>query len=263
MPRLHVESGRHAGRSYELDGPAILGRSDKVPVPVPDTKASREHCRVFKQGDDWVVADLNSRNGIQVNGVKTTRKTLRDGDTITIGETVIAFRLTERPGSAAPGSPAETSDSLTVPQAAGRRAGGARPQTVAPIGDIDVDEIDVDDSPPARRPAARTPSARKPAASKGAASGPKSARGRKEAAFAAARADAAAARRQAASPTKGVAVRDDVLQFNRIDANKASLFQTDLSQLGGFGPLIVWGGALLGLSLIAWGIVKVMGVAAG
>jgi FHA domain-containing protein len=92
MARLVMKKGKNAGKTFELaDKPVILGRGDTVQIRVHDAKASREHCRVFAQGHQWVVADLNSRNGISVNGVTKTRHTLRNGDEIAIGETVIAF----------------------------------------------------------------------------------------------------------------------------------------------------------------------------
>lgn len=104
MPKLFMKSGRDAGKSYALSGPCILGRGDDVQIRVYDAKASREHCRVFEQGGQWVVVDLNSRNGITVNGVQKTRHTLRLGDEIAIGETVAVFqaRSSEKGGSAKP-----------------------------------------------------------------------------------------------------------------------------------------------------------------
>ena len=104
MARLVMKQGKNAGKTFELaDKPVILGRGDTVQLRVHDTKASREHCRVFAQGHQWVVADLNSRNGITVNGVTKTRHTLRNGDEIAIGETVIAFEGDAATKAAEPG----------------------------------------------------------------------------------------------------------------------------------------------------------------
>ena len=91
MAKLVFKSGKNAGETFELSGPAILGRGDTVQVRVLDAKASREHCRVFEQAGMWIVVDLNSRNGITVNGVSKTRHTLKDGDKIAIGATVVEF----------------------------------------------------------------------------------------------------------------------------------------------------------------------------
>jgi pSer/pThr/pTyr-binding forkhead associated (FHA) protein len=53
-----------------------------------------------------VIEDLNSTNGVLVNGRKVSRQVLCDGDAVTIGET--QFRYMARPLNAAPAEkPAE------------------------------------------------------------------------------------------------------------------------------------------------------------
>jgi pSer/pThr/pTyr-binding forkhead associated (FHA) protein len=58
-----------------------------------DTEVSRVHAEIECVGDDWVVLDDGlSRNGTFVNGERvTTRRRLRDGDVVVVGETAIAF----------------------------------------------------------------------------------------------------------------------------------------------------------------------------
>lgn len=108
MARLVFETGSSKGKAHDIAGSAILGRGDTVQVRVDDTKASREHCRVFEQLGRWVVADLNSRNGITVNGIKKTRHELKDGDKIAIGETVLVFQGGAKPAPAKAAAPAES-----------------------------------------------------------------------------------------------------------------------------------------------------------
>ena len=148
MARLEVRTGRHEGRTYDLTKAVILGRGETVGIQLPDSKASREHCRVFQQAGAWVVADLNSVNGITVNKTKTTRKNLRNGDRIEVGETVLEFVDAE---------------------------------TVAPLaepGEIDIDEIGIDSEP--------EPATASSPAGRAAAAGPKGG-SKKDAAFARAR----------------------------------------------------------------------------
>ena len=125
MPRLKITTGKQTGKSYELSKTSVIGRSDTAQVQISDTSASREHCKVFEQGDAWVVADLNSRNGIKVNGVATTRKNLAHGDKIVIGETTLQFEAT----SAAPAKSAAGSSGGSAKEAAfaAARAGTAPP----------------------------------------------------------------------------------------------------------------------------------------
>lgn len=241
MPRLEIRTGKDAGKSHELTQAVILGRGDNVGVRIHDIKASREHCRVFQQGGKWVVVDLNSRNGITVNGAKTTRKDLFSGDQIAIGETVIAF-LDE----AAAGKP-------------------AAPRRAPEPGEIVVDEIDVDEGPAAPRAAAARPQAARPAAKPGKGSSAK------DAAFAAAR--AAAAKKAAKSSggrgggggggETGIQVSDRVLQFSKVDANKASAFSMDLSQYPVVVQILIVLAGLATVAVVIWLVFKALGVTAG
>lgn len=101
MPRLKITSGSQTGKSVDVTKATIIGRGDTAQLQISDKAASREHCKVFEQGGAWVVADLNSRNGIKVNGVSSTRKNLSHGDKIVIGETTIEFEVTSA-GAAKP-----------------------------------------------------------------------------------------------------------------------------------------------------------------
>ena len=223
MARIEVVTGRHAGKGYDLEKAVILGRGETCGIQLPDGKASREHCRVFQQAGKWVVADLNSRNGITVNGAKTTRKNLRNGDRIEVGETTVEF------------VDAETMAPL------------AEPGEI----DIDVDEIDVEievDDGPAAAPAARPK--------------PKRDTSKKDAAFARARADAKSAKSKKAGSGGGggLQVKDDVLQFNKIDMNTSSPFSFDLSQYSSGVQMAIGGAAVAVFCLIVWGIFKALGV---
>src|SRR5262245_34364139 len=91
MPRLKITTGKQSGKAIDLTKATIVGRGETANFQISDNAASREHCKIFEQGGAWVVADLNSRNGIKVNDVQTTRKNLAQGDRIVIGETTIVF----------------------------------------------------------------------------------------------------------------------------------------------------------------------------
>ena len=77
----------------------ILGRALEADVRVNDTQVSRQHAKVSAvAGDDassteYILIDLESRNGTFLNGSRVDRAKLRNGDKITIGETIIRFDL--------------------------------------------------------------------------------------------------------------------------------------------------------------------------
>jgi pSer/pThr/pTyr-binding forkhead associated (FHA) protein len=79
---------------FPLGTSATIGRDPQAEVPIDDQAASRHHARIERRGDDFVIVDLESRNGTLVNGEKVKEHTLADGDRIRIGGKEFTFWLT-------------------------------------------------------------------------------------------------------------------------------------------------------------------------
>ena len=77
----------------------ILGRALEADVRVNDTQVSRQHARIIAMQSvaggptDYVLNDLDSRNGTFLNGRRIRRETLENGDKIMVGETILRFDL--------------------------------------------------------------------------------------------------------------------------------------------------------------------------
>ena len=71
----------------------VVGRSRECDIRVDDGNVSRRHCEIAQESPtSWVVSDLGSTNGTDVNGRKVSRRTkLDDGDRITVGGTELVF----------------------------------------------------------------------------------------------------------------------------------------------------------------------------
>lgn len=240
MPKLRIEAGRGQGKTVEFEKQAIVGRGETTTLQIGDVKASREHCKVFEQGGTWVVADLNSRNGIKVNGVVTTRKNLAHGDRIEVGETVLVF---------------ETGGAATA--AAAPAAGAAAAAAPAPA----KSPAPAKASPPPPSPsrAAPAPVARSSAAPKSDAAAKKAAamaEARAAAAKGAAAKPAGGAATKAATkePGKGIEVSDRVLQFHKIDPKKATLLDVDMGQSTFLVKLGIWLACLAFLAILVWAV---------
>jgi FhaA, N-terminal domain/FHA domain len=81
-----------AGRSHEITKPTVvLGRSREADVRVADVNVSRRHAELRQEGASYWIVDLGSTNGLEVNGKRTDRARMRDGDRITMGSTEIVF----------------------------------------------------------------------------------------------------------------------------------------------------------------------------
>ncbi len=69
----------------------LLGRSRQCDLVLTDSNVSRRHAEVRQRGNDYLVVDLDSTNGIEVNGQKVKTKALQNGDLLTIGTTRVRF----------------------------------------------------------------------------------------------------------------------------------------------------------------------------
>ena len=76
------------------EGPTLLGRDPASAIRLGhDGLVSRRHARVVVARAGAVVEDLGSRHGTAVNGARIEAPTaLRDGDTLRVGATTIAYR---------------------------------------------------------------------------------------------------------------------------------------------------------------------------
>ena len=82
------------GKTFVLDQPrAVVGRSRRCDFVVEDPNISRRHFELQRRGADWYVVDLESTNGIAVNGHKVSSAQLHAGDEIKAGTSRMRFNL--------------------------------------------------------------------------------------------------------------------------------------------------------------------------
>jgi pSer/pThr/pTyr-binding forkhead associated (FHA) protein len=116
--RLMCLTGTTKGESFILKSNRIvMGRSEKADIRVMDIKSSREHAEITKVGNDWVLTDLGSQNGIVLNDQKISQSKLKEGDKIIIGQTVYKFTKLEVKGKAPkPQAQVEDEEALETPK---------------------------------------------------------------------------------------------------------------------------------------------------
>lgn len=93
-PYLLVLAGRGIGTVLPIDEPVVIGRSGDCGLCILENEVSRDHARVvLEDGGVWL-EDLSSLNGTFLNGERTERARLEDGDTIQVGSaTLLKVRL--------------------------------------------------------------------------------------------------------------------------------------------------------------------------
>jgi pSer/pThr/pTyr-binding forkhead associated (FHA) protein len=70
----------------------VLGRADNVDIVVDSEEVSRQHVRLTRIDDEYQVEDLDSRNGVYLNGLKVHLAVLREGDELQFGDLVFLYR---------------------------------------------------------------------------------------------------------------------------------------------------------------------------
>lgn len=93
MPEIAIQSAGGAHRRIGLTRAVLsIGRSRESDVFLPDQWLSRHHAEIRIRGEACFVADLGSKNGTLLNGLRVAgEQRLRHGDVITLGEHVLTF----------------------------------------------------------------------------------------------------------------------------------------------------------------------------
>jgi pSer/pThr/pTyr-binding forkhead associated (FHA) protein len=86
VPVLIMHEGQLAGQRWALESDVLtIGRAADCEVTLPERPVSRYHARVYRHGDRFMIEDLGSKNGTQLNGAPLHGSTaLQDGDEIQI-----------------------------------------------------------------------------------------------------------------------------------------------------------------------------------
>ncbi len=92
IPEPEPARFRVGSEEYELDRQRfVVGRSRECDIRLSDPNVSRRHAEVRREKDAYWIVDLDSTNGVEVNGRRLRRSKLSDGDVITVGSTDIRF----------------------------------------------------------------------------------------------------------------------------------------------------------------------------
>ena len=74
----------------------VIGRSPECDIRFVVENVSRRHARVFFHNEEFMIEDLESTNGLFVNGVKVVRCALRNNDQIELGGVRLLFHEENR-----------------------------------------------------------------------------------------------------------------------------------------------------------------------
>jgi pSer/pThr/pTyr-binding forkhead associated (FHA) protein len=127
---ISIRQGPDKGASYQLLPPKVtIGRSPENNVVLSDPKVSRAAAQIEFSPQQIVITDLSKRDSLFVNGQQTTSESIKDGDTLRIGETEFTFQveaLVMAPPGAIPSIRPPGSYTATRSSTARRQEGGNR-----------------------------------------------------------------------------------------------------------------------------------------
>jgi septal ring factor EnvC (AmiA/AmiB activator) len=88
---IYSEDGREI--AHVLGRKTSIGRTPDNDLQIEAKWVSRHHCVILVGAVSAIIEDLNSTNGVVVNGRRVVRHTLKDGDQIAIGRTHYRFAV--------------------------------------------------------------------------------------------------------------------------------------------------------------------------
>ena len=108
MAELIIRQGPDSGTRFKIEQELILGRSSQSRANDPkflrlsDAEISRQHMRIFQNGEGYFVEDLHSTNGTLLRGKflqPGAAQELKDGDELYFGNSQAVFRLQDVPAT--------------------------------------------------------------------------------------------------------------------------------------------------------------------
>lgn len=100
---LRFISGKYQGGEFPLTDATeiIVGRSSDLDMVLVEDMVSRRHARIACEHEQITIEDLGSTNGTFVNGEKIKRASLKEGDRVLIGTSILKVVATD-PGAPPP-----------------------------------------------------------------------------------------------------------------------------------------------------------------
>ena len=92
VPALEQISGDGAPRMFKLtEDRYVVGRSSSADLTFECEKLSRQHLEVYRIERGFAFRDLQSTNGVYLNGVKAFGVNLCQGDQLQVGNLVLVY----------------------------------------------------------------------------------------------------------------------------------------------------------------------------
>ena len=85
------DDGATAQRWEIGEQPVAVGRDESADIKINDESLSRRHFLILREGESYLLKDLNSQNGTSVDGKRVQAAKLNHHDCIVAGRTLFLF----------------------------------------------------------------------------------------------------------------------------------------------------------------------------
>jgi len=115
----------------------LVGRRESCDIVLRFSNVSAHHCQLTVTGGYWYIRDMNSRNGIKVNGIRVTDKRIDPGDVVSIAKHKYEFQYSPIDLGAVGPPPTEVSKTEIFNKSLLERAGLERQPTTKEPPEMD------------------------------------------------------------------------------------------------------------------------------
>jgi len=92
--KLVVMTGPRKGEEFAItQARSTIGRGEDSTITINDPSMSRHHAELVYGAAEFRVRDLDSSNGTLLNGSVVEEYAIRNGDKLTMGETIVRFQV--------------------------------------------------------------------------------------------------------------------------------------------------------------------------
>lgn len=97
MPHFVVRTPGQAEQAFSFQqAETMIGRGNDAHLILPNVSVSRYHAKVLSVDGQWRIEDLDSRNGLLVNGESCKAHVLKTGDEVQVGKFLLVFLSDDR-----------------------------------------------------------------------------------------------------------------------------------------------------------------------
>lgn len=134
-PRLVPHAGLLEAPVFSVaEGATTLGRSAECGICIQHQSLSRRHAQLERREGRVVIVDLQSKNGVLVNGAQVDRRELHDGDLVQMGDVVLRFEDPEAP-------PRPSNAAVSTRPPVSEAAPSAQPELVMDIAPVPLEQL--------------------------------------------------------------------------------------------------------------------------